>query len=204
MILDSIHYLTESYTRWKIITSVFASLFWVASSAIIYLHFKKAIPMAALVSMDNVWAPLFVFVVTVFCNKYREAIIKRVRVWTIVYMVALTLTDMFLFYVNEYTLFNYVLQIVTEVSILQLYCYGMDGFDGKVFFKADSQQKFSQWTRPIHLVAVLCGGILGMMFAQFSLRTLVTIQIVYDLVWCFLQLKVISAGQDKIDNGELL
>jgi hypothetical protein len=198
------NYLKEPYTRWKIISNSFSSILYIASSAIIWLHFKKEISIDTLITIDNIWSPIFVCGITILCNKYRENIINRVTFITFIYGISLFLVDICLFIKNEYSIANYILQAITDISILNIYCYSFNGFDSKVFYKADSQQKYNQWVSPIYTIAIFFGGCLGVLLSTMPLRILISIQIFYDWIWFTIQLKIISLGKQKIKSGVLL
>jgi hypothetical protein len=198
------NYLKDPYTRLKIISNIISSILYIASTAVIWLQFKKSIPTDTLITIDNVWAPIFVFGLTLLCNKYRENIINKVWFITIIYGISMIFVDTCLFIRNEFSVSNYILQTITDVSVLNIYCYSFNGFNSKVFDKADSQQKFGQWMSPISTIAVLFGGCLGVILSDMSLRFLISVQICYDLIWFFIQLKIIAIGKEKIESGNLL
>jgi hypothetical protein len=138
------------------------------------------------------------------CNTYRERIISKIYLITFIFGSSLLLVDICLFIVNDFSIMNYVIQIITDVTIWNIYGYSFDGFNSKVFDKADSLQKFTQWANPIYIIFGILGGSLGVIFSTMSLRFLVLIQIVYDILWVTVQFKTIYIGKEKIRLNTLL
>jgi hypothetical protein len=197
-------YLKDPYTRLKIISNVFTSIFYIASSAIIWLQFKKSISIETLITIDNIWSPLLVAGIIIICNKFRENIIKNIIPITILYFISITLVDFILFLKNEYIVSVYILQTISDISILNIYCYSFNGFEARVFDKAESLNHFNQWKDPIGTIAIFFGGVLGVLFAEMPLRFLVILQMSYDFIWFLLQLKLVLIGKHKIYSNNLL
>jgi hypothetical protein len=171
---------------------------------VIWVSFKKELALPSLIQIDNIWAPLVVASVTFLCNKNRDWLINRVKILFLPFAISLLSVDIVFLLNGRYILSNYILQTATDITLMNTYWYAYSGFEGKVFDKADTMTKFNQWLSPFTTLAVVIGGCLGLAFSNFSLRQLITIQLVLDVIWCAFEWKLLNIGSRILKEGRRL